>query len=221
MVTINKVPQEMIDTLKREHDLGPTSDGESVYDVKIASVDGEIRDVLEGRHGEVTMIVNVTGECGNSMQYPMLQVLEYDYADYGFKIVCVPTNDYCEYAYGDFKDNSTSTAKEAYEYAYYTYRVRMDFTELVVSRYNREDEEAKTPHPLYKRLGVDEGPIRGNFEKWVVSRDGKRRARFTNGCLLPANYETGYDQYDPKDGLDRIRAAIEYFMNEDDYLESE
>lgn len=204
----------LLEVLEQEHHLGPTADGESIYDVPIKSVDGTNSNLLSERHGEVTMIVNVTGECGNSMQYPMLQVLEYDYADQGFKIICVPTNDYCEYGYGDFKD-SKSTAEECHEYAFYNYRIRMDFTELVASRLNYDDEPYQYPHPLYQRLGVLDGPIRGNFEKWVVSRDGKRRARFTNGSLLPANFETGYDDYDPKEALRRIRGAIEYFLSEE------
>jgi glutathione peroxidase-family protein len=210
--------QELIDILKSEHHMGPTADGKSIHDLHLSSVDGSGSNMLADRHGKVTMVVNVTGECGNSMQYPMLQVLEYDYADYDFKILCVPTNDYCEYGYGDFKDNSTSTAEQAHDYAYYNYRVRMDFSELVVSRCEHEDEEPKTPHPLYVRLGVgtkdDSHPIRGNFEKWVVSKDGTNRARFTNGSLLPANLESGYDDYSPQEALRRIRAAIEYYLSE-------
>ena len=214
MLKIATPTEEMLSILEKDHHLGPTADGESVYDVPIGSMDGSIARMLEDRKGKVTMIVNVTGECGNSMQYPMLQVLEYDYADHDFKIICVPTNDYCEYGYGDFKD-SKSTAEECHKYAFYNYRVRMDFTELVASRYNHEDEPEQIPHPLYKRLGVEDGPIRGNFEKWVVSKDGKSRARFTNGALLPANFETGYDQYTPQEALRRIRGAIEYFLSQD------
>jgi len=215
MIDLVKPSQTLIETLVAEHHLGPTPDGESVYDIPVGSIDGSVSRMLEKRKDNVTMMVNVTGGCGNSMQYPMLQVLEYDYADYGFKIICIPTNDYCEYGYGDFKDNSTSTAQEAHDYAYYNYRVRMDFTELLISRHNREDEDSKTPHRLYARLGIDEGPIRGNFEKWIVSRDGKRRARFTNGSLLPANFESGNDNYAPQEALRRTRGAIEYFLTED------
>jgi len=214
MLKIAPPSQDLIDILKSEHHMGPTADGGSIYDLHLSPVDGSGSNMLADRHGKVTMIVNVTGECGNSMQYPMLQVLEYDYADYGFKILCIPTNDYCEYAYGDFKNNSTSTAEQAYDYAYYNYRVRMDFSELAVSRYEHEGEEPKTPHPLYERLGVQGSPIRGNFEKWVVSKDGTNRARFTNGSLLPANLETGYDYYSPQEALRRIRAAIEYYLSE-------
>jgi len=207
------ITSDMLETLQRDHDLGPTVDGESIYDISVKSVTGDV-EALADRHGEVTMIVNVTGECGNSMQYPILQVLQYDYAHLGFKIVCVPTNDYCEFGYGDFKD-SRSTAEECERFAYSHYRVRMPFTELVASRYSRDDDdETFAPHPLYKRLGVDDGPILGNFEKFVVSRDGKRRARFTNGCLLPANFEMGKDAYSPEEALLRIRAAIEHFLSE-------
>jgi glutathione peroxidase-family protein len=217
MAKIESISQEMMDLLVSEHDLGPTADGESVYDIPLLPFDSEEGDLITNQRGNVTMIVNVTGECGNSMQYPMLQVLQYDYEDQGFQIVCVPTNDYCEFAYGDFANNSTSTAEEAYNYAFYNYRVRLPFTELVKSRYSREDDDRSfEPHPIYKRLGIDPGSlILGNFEKFIVSRDGKRRARFTNGCLLPANFETGYDEYGPKEGLKRIRAAIEYFLAEE------
>ena len=207
------ITDQMLAILERDHDLGPTIDGGSIYDISVKSVTGDL-EALSDRHGEVTMIVNVTGECGNSMQYPILQVLQYDYAERGFKIVCVPTNDYCEFGYGEFKD-SRSSAEECERFAYSHYRVRLPFTELVTSRYSRDDDdEVFVPHPLYRRLGVDDGPILGNFEKFVVSRDGKRRARFTNGCLLPANFEMGKDGYSPEEALTRIRAAIEYFLAE-------
>jgi len=198
--------------LASEGHLYPTPDGLSVYDVPIRDVSGKM-DCLAPRKGNVTMIVNVTGECGNSMQYPMLQVLQYDYADRGFEVVCVPTNDYCEFGYGDFKD-SRSTAEECHKFAYQHYRIRLPFTELVASRHNREDEPEQHPHLLFERLGVDIGEIRGNFEKFVVSRDGRRISRFTNGSLLPSNLESGWSTFDPQDALRRIRASIELFLDE-------
>lgn len=190
-----------------------TPDGQSIYDVKIRDVGGK-DDALRDRRGKVTMIVNVTGECGNSMQYPMLQVLQYDYADQGFDIVCVPTNDYCEFGYGDFKD-SRSTAEECHRFAYQHYRIRLPFTELVASRHNRDDEPFQEPHELFNRLGVNNGEIRGNFEKFIVSKDGKRIARFTNGSLLPSNSESAMDVFDPAEALRRIRASIELFLSEE------
>ena len=198
--------------LASEGHLYPTEGGMSVYDVNIRDVAGK-ENALADRSGQVTMIVNVTGECGNSMQYPMLQVLQYDYKDQGFDIVCVPTNDYCEFGYGDFKD-SRSTAEECHRFAYQHYRVRLPFTELVTSRYNRADEEFQQPHDLFYALGVENGEIRGNFEKFVVSRDGKRVARFTNGSLLPSNLESGWSTFDPQEALRRIRASIELFLSE-------
>jgi len=204
--------QELEDYLRREGHLTDTIDGKSVYDINIKDV-GNVEDALAARRGLVTMIVNVTGECGNSMQYPMLQVLKYDYEDRGFDIVCVPTNDYCEFGYGDFKD-SRSTAEECHKFAYQHYRIRLPFTELVASRPNRDDEPEQTTHPLFVRLGVNNGEIRGNFEKFIVSRDGKKVARFTNGSLLPANVEMGFANFDPAEALRRMRATIEMFLDE-------
>jgi len=188
--------------------------GGSVYDVPVSSVDGR-ENCLADRKGKVTMIVNVTGECGNSMQYPMLQLLKYDYADQDFEVICVPTNDYCEFGYGEFKD-SRSTAEECHAYAYGNYRIRLPFTELLASRDNREDEPPQTPHELFCRLGVKNGEIRGNFEKFVVSKDGMKIARFTNGALLPANFETATDIFDPQEAARRVRSAIELFLAEPD-----
>jgi len=212
----------LIDTIKdrsaveefliSEGHLYSTEDGKSVYDVNICDVGGR-ENALASRRGEVTMIVNVTGECGNSMQYPMLQVLQYDYKDQGFDVVCVPTNDYCEFGYGEFKD-SRSTAEECHKFAYQHYRIRLPFTELVASRHNRDDEDFQEPHLLFHRLGVNNGEIRGNFEKFVVSRDGKKVARFTNGSLLPSNVESGWSTFDPQEALRRVRTAIELFLDE-------
>lgn len=215
MEVLSKISdREALETfLTEQGHLVPTPDGKSIYDVKIRNVAG-LDDALADRRGKVTMIVNVTGECGNSMQYPMLQVLQYDYAEQGFDVVCVPTNDYCEFGYGHFKD-SRSTAEECHRFAYSHYRVRLPFTELVASRYNRDDEPFQEPHALFHRLGVNNGEIRGNFEKFVVSKDGKRVARFTNGSLLPSNHESGMDVFDPAEALRRIRASIELFLSEE------
>lgn len=206
--------EAVIKFLTEEGHLTETYDGQSVYDIKVRGLSGN-DDALADRHGKVTMIVNVTGECGNSMQYPMLQVLQYDYADRGFQIVCVPTNDYCEFGYGEFKD-SRSTAEECHRFAYQHYRIRLPFTELVSSRHNREDEPFQEPHALFDRLGVNNGEIRGNFEKFIVSKNGKRVARFTNGSLLPANIETGWANHDPAEALRRMRATIELFLEDEE-----
>jgi len=56
---------------------------ESLYDISINSIDGE-ENVLSKYKGKVTMITNVTGECANSAQYPIIESLYHEYRDQGF-----------------------------------------------------------------------------------------------------------------------------------------
>jgi glutathione peroxidase-family protein len=52
----------------------------SIYDIPLSSLDGE-ENILVKNKGKVTMIVNVTGECANSAQYPIIEDLYKEYTN--------------------------------------------------------------------------------------------------------------------------------------------
>lgn len=178
----------------------------SVYDVKIKSADGQ-EDFLSQFKGKVSLIINVTGDCGNAPQYGVIETLYRKYKDQGFEVIAVPTNDYCgvgltygEHVYG------TDTAQSAREFAKEKYGVTYGFTELIESNPCENDvipglpskAGQVTPHEVYVTLcdmakekeqndptyGNGGVTLGGNFEKYLVGKDGKLLKNYNNGALL-------------------------------------
>jgi glutathione peroxidase len=178
----------------------------SIYDIDLKSVDGQ-EDFLKNFKGKVSLIINVTGDCGNAPQYAVIETLYKKYKDQGFEVIAVPTNDYCgvgltygEHVYG------TETASSAQEFAKEKYGVTYQFSELIESNTTKNDIipglPSKfgqiTPHKLYKTLGdeanelqkIDSsfgtggGTMAGNFEKYLVNKEGKLIRHYPNGALL-------------------------------------
>ncbi len=82
----------------RRKDLNPMN--KTAYDVKIASADGSIDDVLADREGEVTLFFNASGACGNDPQFAILQALHDEFKDEGFAVICVPVDNFQCHARG-------------------------------------------------------------------------------------------------------------------------
>jgi glutathione peroxidase len=166
----------------------------SIYDIPLSSIDGE-PDILSKYKGKVTMIVNVTADCGNSPQYETLEEIYQKYKDKGLEILAVPTNDYCGpgITYNEFAENGISCAADAKNYAIDKYNVSYKFSEIVTSNphdsWREKRKNFAKPHELYETLtaGTDE-PMGGNFEKFLVDRDGNLVKRFHNYMLLDYYY---------------------------------
>ena len=166
----------------------------SIYNVPIKSWDGQ-EDFLSKYKGKVTLIVNVTANCGNAPQYEPLQQIHKKYKDQDFEVVAIPTNDYCGpgITYDEWEDG-ISCGNDARTYALDKYGVSYDFSELVTSKvhdYWREKRNNFSPtHELYEELTRSfPGDMGGNFEKFLVDREGKVVKRFHNSTLLDYYYE--------------------------------
>ena len=85
----------------------------SMYDIPLESLDSE-ENILAKNKGKVTMIVNVTGECANSAQYTTIQELYDKYKNLGFEVIAVPSTDFCDDAYGAFKESNASPTPKLY-----------------------------------------------------------------------------------------------------------
>jgi len=163
---------------------------ESIYDVPLKSIDGE-EDFLSKFKGKVSMIVNVTADCGNSPQYKTLEEIYQKYKDKGFEIVAIPTNDYCGpgITYNEFAENWISCGLDAKKYATDKYQVTFEFSELVTSyphdSWRKKRNNDGETHEVYKALTEEfSETMGGNFEKFLVDRDGNVVKRFHNYMLL-------------------------------------
>lgn len=126
--------------------------------------------------GKVVLIVNVASKCGLTPQYEKLQQLHEDYAEKGLAVVGVPCN--------QFGGQEPGTADEIKQFCSTKYKVSFDLLEKV----NVNDDSAKKTEacPLYKYLTnldtkpLGKGPVKWNFEKFLVDRKGNVVARFSS-----------------------------------------
>jgi glutathione peroxidase len=196
----------------------------SVYEININSVDGE-DNFLSQFMGKVTLFINVTGHCGNAPQFDIVQKLYDKYNDRGFQVIAIPTNDYCGpgVTYGIYEDGICD-GNMAREYATKEWGVTYPFTELVVSREDRdgEDPKGRSVHDIYKFLnpGGEESPINGNFEKFLVDKTGHVALRLANGVLLDFAYKDGYCR-PPEVEFEKLCSAIEFLLDSPDGVEVE
>lgn len=182
----------------------------SVYDISLSSLNGE-PNVLDKNKGKVTMIVNVTGECANSAQYTIIEDLYNEYKDLGFEVLAVPSTDFCEDAYGAFKESNASPVSMR-DHMKELYKTDLPFSELV--GIIPEPKAGVEQHAFYKLVQDGKDPIQGNFEKILIGRDGKKMFRFCNSDLLDLAFNAGERKTDAKQALVNIKAAIEVLLDD-------
>jgi len=157
-----------------------------LYTFSMKTIDGETKS-LEEYKGKVMMIVNVASKCGYTPQYEGLEKIFQKYRDRGFMILGFPAN--------DFLRQEPGTDEEIKSFCSLTYGVTFDmFSKIIV--------DGKDQDPLYSYLTNESpvsGPVKWNFQKYLVDRKGNVVARFT-----PATEPT-----DPK-----LIAALESLLSE-------
>jgi glutathione peroxidase-family protein len=205
---------------------------DNIYDFSLKSIDGE-DGILAKLKGKVSILFNVTGECANSPQYTIIQDIYNEYKDFGFEVLALPSTDFCQDAYGQFAD-SNSSAENMRDHMKQLYKTDLPFSEMVnildaskdKEDYKRvREEHDKTDvdyyepkgemHPLFKQFQKDGDLIHGNFEKFIVSKDGSKYVRFCNSDLLEMGYQSGARNISPEQALQNIKKAIEAFIKEE------
>jgi glutathione peroxidase len=140
----------------------------SFYDVEISSLDGSPME-LSSLAGKEVLVVNVASKCGLTPQYEGLEQLQKRYSDKGFTVLGVPCN--------QFGGQEPGSSEEIQTFCSTTYGVTFPMTEKV-------EVNGEGRHPLYDLLTEtpdgegNAGDIQWNFEKFLVSADGKIVGRF-------------------------------------------
>jgi glutathione peroxidase len=140
----------------------------SFYDVAISSLDGSPME-LSSLAGKEVLVVNVASKCGLTPQYEGLEQLQKRYSDKGFTVLGVPCN--------QFGGQEPGSSEEIQTFCSTTYGVTFPMTEKV-------EVNGEGRHPLYDLLTEtpdgegNAGDIQWNFEKFLVSADGKIVGRF-------------------------------------------
>ena len=140
----------------------------AVYDFAFDSIDAKASS-LEDHKGEVILLVNVASKCGYTGQYAGLQKLHERYAGKGLRILGFPCN--------DFGGQEPGTEAEIKAFCKERYQVAFS----MASKISVKGDDV---HPLYRWLTGAEtnprffGPVKWNFEKFLVGRDGQVINRF-------------------------------------------
>jgi len=138
------------------------------YDIEANTITGEPVK-MEAYKGKVLLIVNTASKCGFTGQYDGLQKLYDKYEDQGFIILGFPSN--------DFLSQEPGTNEEIASFCKLNYGVTFPMFEKIVVK-------GKGQHPLYAYLTSKEtdpefsGNISWNFNKFLISKDGKIVNRF-------------------------------------------
>lgn len=122
---------------------------------------------LSDYNGKVLLIVNVASECGYTRQYAGLQEIYEKYITQGFEILAFPCN--------DFGGQEPGTNEQIQNFCSSKFGVTFKLFDKI-----KVLGEAKSP--LYERLinnsVTEKGDIKWNFEKFLISKDGKIVERF-------------------------------------------
>ncbi len=142
---------------------------DAIWSTPIKTLKGEPT-TLAAYKGKAILLVNVASKCGMTPQYSTLEALQKKYAAKGFTVIGFPCN--------QFGGQEPGTAEEIQEFCATNYGITFPIMEKI-------DVNGDTRHPIYKALtpiadiAGKNGDIRWNFEKFVVSADGKHITRFS------------------------------------------
>jgi glutathione peroxidase len=141
---------------------------ESIYDYKVKDIDGN-EVVMSEFKGKVLMIVNVASKCGFTPQYEGLQKLYDAYKDQGLVVLGFPCNQF-----GAQEQGGEAEIKDFCE------------TNFSISfpMFAKIDVNGDNAEPLFlflqnaKKGFMNTGPIKWNFSKFVVDKEGNVVGRY-------------------------------------------
>jgi glutathione peroxidase len=145
------------------------SHAESLFDIPLKTIDGK-ETTLKDRNAKTILLVNVASQCGYTKQYKGLEAIYQAYKDKGLVVIGVPCN--------DFGGQEPGTAEEIKEFCSSKYSVTFPLLEKVSVKGDKA-------HPLFVALTGKDSPFPGdvgwNFNKFLISGDGKLIQRFESG----------------------------------------
>ena len=146
----------------------PVAGGQSVYAFTMKNIDGE--DVPLAKYkGKALLIVNTASKCGYTPQYAGLEQLYEQYKSRGFEVLAFPAN--------NFMSQEPGSDQEIKSFCLLKYKTTFPV-------FAKSSVKGGDINPLYQYLTTQagfSGPIKWNFNKFLVDPDGKVVARFDSG----------------------------------------
>jgi glutathione peroxidase len=151
--------------------MGNVLAGDGFYSYVLNDIDGKPLEMKQFQ-GKVVLLVNTASKCGYTKQYAALQELYEKYQSKGLVVLGMPAN--------NFGGQEPGTNEEIKEFCTLKYKVSFPMLSKVSVR-------GSDMHPLVKYLTEADNPdfkgdIRWNFEKFLISKDGKLLRRFRSGA---------------------------------------
>ena len=136
------------------------------YDVRVRGIEGS-EDLLGALRGKLALAVNVASLCGLTPQYAGLEQLHRELKDQGFTVIGFPCN--------QFGSQEPEGEPQIAQFCRTRYGISFPLSAKL-------EVNGPNAHPLYRFLTAPDtgvaGDISWNFEKFLISRDGKVLKRY-------------------------------------------
>ena len=140
-----------------------------LYSIPLKDIDGKPTS-LKAYQGKVLVIVNVASKCGHTPQYEGLEALWLKRREQGLVVLGFPSN--------DFGSQEPGTEEDIKAFCSSKFNVTFPL-------FSKVHVNGPEQHPIYDALSGKNspvpGPVKWNFGKFVVGRDGRVIARFDSG----------------------------------------
>lgn len=155
--------------VKTEQEHVMQEEDQSVFRHEVKDAFGQAHDLAQYK-GRVVLMVNVASKCGFTPQYAGLQALNEKYSAQGLQILGFPCN--------QFMGQEPGSDAEIQDFCRTNYGVEFPVLAKV-------DVKGKNIAPVYQSLTKEssksfQGKVGWNFEKFLVSKEGKVVGRFNS-----------------------------------------
>lgn len=150
---------------------------DNLLKINLKTGSGNSIQLSDFKKSKVFLIVNTASKCGFTSQYEGLETLHKKFKDKGLAIIGFPSN--------DFGAQEPGTNEQIQEFCKLNYGV--SFPLMTKAPVTGSDIQ-----PFYKELlslSADKSAVAWNFEKFLVTKDGKQIQRFKSK-VKPEDLET-------------------------------
>ena len=137
----------------------------SIFELNATNIDGSEVSISNYK-GKVLLVVNTASRCGYTPQYKSLEKLYKKYKEHDFIVLAFPSNDFRQELP---TDEEIKEFCEAYE---------LSFPIFAKGKVKGSEKQEVFKYLTEDINGKSRGEIRWNFEKFLVSREGKLVKRF-------------------------------------------
>ncbi len=140
-------------------------EAKGVHQFKVDDIDGKPVGLAD-YNGKVLLIVNTASNCGYTPQYNELEALYLKYKDKGLVVLGFPSN--------DFGGQEPGTNEEIKKFCH----IKDGKYKISFPMFAKSNIKSEPKNPLFSFLTEKGGPVKWNFEKFIISKKGEMLARF-------------------------------------------